>query len=79
MLQLVPFFKFFLAPKITFFSSTFLCYHYALITTSLIHKLILLYFEMGLHKTRKIPEKMDKNSMSKNEIDERLLGKFDAR
>ena len=30
---------------------------------------------MTLHKTRKIPEKMDKNSMSKNEIDETLLGK----
>jgi hypothetical protein len=79
MLQLVPFFKLFFGPKNDFFSSTFFCDHYALITTSLLHKLILLYFEMGLHKTRKIPEKMDKNSMSKNEIDETLLGKFDAR
>ena len=33
---------------------------------------------MSLHKTRKNFQEMDKNSMSKNEIDETLLGKFDA-
>jgi hypothetical protein len=77
--QLVPFFKFFLEPKNDFFSSTFFCDHYALCFLLLLHKIILLYFDSSLHKTRKIPEKMDKNSMSKNEIDERLLGKFDAR
>jgi hypothetical protein len=63
--RLVPFFKFFLAPKNDFFSSTFLCDHYALCFLLLLHRLILLYFEMTLHKTRKIFEKMDKNRCPK--------------
>jgi hypothetical protein len=63
--MLVPFFKFFLAPKNDFFPPSKTCDHYALINTSLLHKLILLYFEMTLHKTRKIFEKMDKNRCPK--------------
>jgi hypothetical protein len=63
--QLVPFFKLFLGAKNDFFSSTFCRDHYALCFLLLLHKLILLYFEMSLHKTRKIPEKMDKNRCPK--------------
>ena len=57
--------SFFLAPKNDFFPPSKTCDRYALINTSLLHKLILLYFEMTLHKTRKIPEKMDKNRCPK--------------
>ena len=64
--RLVPFFKFFLAPKNDLFSSAFLCDHYALVFLLLLHKLILLYFdsictrlEKFLRKwTRKVCPKM---------------------
>jgi uncharacterized protein YhhL (DUF1145 family) len=63
--RLVPFFKFFLAPKIHFFPPSKTCDHYALVFLLLLHKLILLFFDSTLHKTRKIFEKMDKNRCPK--------------
>jgi len=63
----------FSVPKMSFFCTIDWCYHYALLFYLLLHKFNLLDFEMSLHKTRKNSEKWTR-SMSKNEIDETLLG-----
>ena len=64
-------------PKTRFFSFLKTCDHYALVFTRLLHKLILLFFDSNLHKSRKNSGKWT-SMMSKIDIDERLLGKFDA-
>ena len=59
------FLSFFLRQKMTFFPPLFFVTIMLSELHGFIHKLILLYFEMTLHKTRKIPEKMDKNRCPK--------------
>ena len=59
--------------KTRFFWINVFCDHYALLFYILIHKLILLFFDSNLHKSQKI-FKNRTSSMSKNEIDETLLG-----
>jgi hypothetical protein len=67
----------FFGPKNHFFRVRFLCDHYALRITTFTHKIILLFFDSNLHKSRKNFRKWT-SLMSKNEIDETFLGKFDA-
>ena len=64
--------------KTRFFVRHFLCDHYAVIITLVIHKIICYFFDSNLHKSQKIPENRT-SSMSKNEIDETLLGKSTRR
>ena len=69
---------FFLAPKTRFFSFLKTCDHYALVFTQVICQIILLFFRFEFAQESKKFWEMDTKSMSKNEIDETLLGKFDA-
>jgi hypothetical protein len=55
----------FFGQKNGFFLVNILWHHHALLFYTLFHKLILLDFEMSLHKTRKISEKMDKIDVQK--------------
>ena len=69
--------SFFFGQKNRFFSFLKTCDHYALVFTQINCQIILLFFDSNLHKSRKISGKWT-SMMSKIEIDETLLGKFDA-
>jgi hypothetical protein len=73
----VPIFKFFWGPKNHFSHTIKLRDHYALIFYNNSCKIILLFFDLLCTRVEKILRKWTKK-MSKNEIDEILLCKFDA-